>query len=382
MRALVEHARCEALSDQDIAYLATSLANASGRIWNNLNPAADVASTGGPTSLSTLICPLYLRALGYAVPKLGVPGRPAGGIDVLAQIPGFKFSLTDSEAIAVLKQAGYVHFLADEAHGWHDALLFTYRKRHHALDVAPLVIASLLAKKLIAGLLQVGLDIRVSAFGNFGKTWNEARINAQRFCRVASFVGISAVCFLTDGSLPYQPYVGRGESLVALSKIFEGTGCKALNDHLAACYLIARGTIEARLQKPTPDNLRFAFEANLRAQGTSMQAFSEMVSSIVAKNQFTLTSSEEGFLQVDIEALRRLLVSRQELYVSQTKLFPDPAGIILKKHHQDYVKREEEIATVRTTISDWEGFRAELKNVLRIGHTPGRNPRFEEIRNA
>src|SRR6185503_4646328 len=189
--------------------------NASGRIWGNLIDAADVASTGGPTSLTTLICPLYLRAFGFKVPKLGVPGRPAGGIDVLAQIPGFKFSMTDSQAIAAFNKSGYVHFLADDAHGYHDAVLFSYRKTHDAVNLVPLVIASLLTKKLIVGLSRIGLDVRVSQFGNFGATWSLAKANARQFCEVASTLDISASCFLTDGSVPYQPFIGRGESLIA-----------------------------------------------------------------------------------------------------------------------------------------------------------------------
>ncbi len=58
---------------------------------------ADVASTGGPSSLSTLLSPLFLRAGGAVVPKLGVPGRPAGGIDCLAQIPGYRTELSAQE---------------------------------------------------------------------------------------------------------------------------------------------------------------------------------------------------------------------------------------------------------------------------------------------
>ena len=51
---------------------------------------ADVASTGGPGSLSTLLPPFVLSTLGCNVVKLGVPGRSAGAIDSLATLPGRK----------------------------------------------------------------------------------------------------------------------------------------------------------------------------------------------------------------------------------------------------------------------------------------------------
>src|SRR5437868_14746215 len=79
---------------------------------NENGPTADVASTGGPASLSTLLCPLYLRSYGFVVPKLGVPGRPAGGIDVLAQLPGYRVDLSEADVRRVLERCGYAHFLA------------------------------------------------------------------------------------------------------------------------------------------------------------------------------------------------------------------------------------------------------------------------------
>jgi hypothetical protein len=87
-------------------------------------PTADLASTGGPSSLSTLLGPLYLHSYEFIVPKLGVPGRPAGGIDVLAQLPGYKIRLNLSEINDVIERCGYAHFLADENFAPLDATFF------------------------------------------------------------------------------------------------------------------------------------------------------------------------------------------------------------------------------------------------------------------
>src|ERR1700730_17369116 len=113
---------------------------------------ADVASTGGPSSLSTLLSPLFLREGGAVVPKLGVAGRPAGGIDCLAQIRGYESSLVRSKVEAVLNSGGYAHFVADGQMAPLDGRMFKMRQQSGYQSVPTLVAASLLSKKLAVGI--------------------------------------------------------------------------------------------------------------------------------------------------------------------------------------------------------------------------------------
>ncbi len=380
MMTLVAQSRSESLTDSDIAYLANSSAKADGLIWDQMTDAADIASTGGPTSLTTLLCPLYLRSFGFKVPKLGVPGRPAGGIDVLAQIPDFKFRLTRSEADDALGRAGYVHFLAGDQQAHHDSLLFDFRKKVSALDIPALVIASLLTKKLVVGLSRVGLDVRVAPFGNFGRTWDQAKDNARRFCRVADRVGIAATCFLTDASAPYQPYIGRGESLVAISKVLEDNRCAELESHLDLCYAIARSTAETDVERPGRERLGMSFADNLSAQGASMRAFEEKVEATLASHQYILTASTNGFVDVEIGGLRNILVSTQELFVSKSLPFPDPVGVILKASSGSYVRNGDAIATVRAPRSVWPEIHNKLRQIIKTNPVPKTTRSFEEVR--
>jgi thymidine phosphorylase len=379
MAALVDFCRSNNISDLDVAHLAEACAKVSGFIWRNLPKAADVASTGGPTSLTTLLCPLYLRALGYKVPKLGVPGRPAGGIDTLAQIPGFKFLLTDSEASEALDKAGYVHFLAGEVHAKHDALLFNYRKRVGALNVTPLVIASLLTKKMIVGLSCVGLDVRVSPFGNFGVTWDEARKNARQFCRVASLLAINGTCLLTDASLPYQPYIGRGEALVALSRILSDSGPEQLERHTETCYAMAIATTRSNGAQPSRKQLLEGFEANLQSQGTSFDRFMEKVTEVLKEHTWEIVAKQDGFCSVDLEKIRSIFVTYQTSNAQPPNEFLDPLGLILKCSSGMYVKKGDLIATVRAETDLWQSARSHLQDALRPSRLPIKSGHFEEI---
>lgn len=115
----------------EVARLAEILANSGAMLTRDFE-ASDIASTGGPSSLSTLLCPLYLRSAGARVPKLGVPGRPAGGIDVLATVPGYCAQLPPDEARRALNDQGQFHLLAGDQWAPLDSRMFAQRQRTNA----------------------------------------------------------------------------------------------------------------------------------------------------------------------------------------------------------------------------------------------------------
>lgn len=332
------------------AKLAVVLAE-SGKILRRLNSeASDVASTGGPSSLSTLLCPLFLRAGGLEVPKLGVPGRPAGGIDCLAQIAGYRTELDDSELEAVMNQAGYAHFLSSGRFAPLDTRVFRLRQEYGFQEVPTLVAASLLAKKIAVGLTTAGLDIRVAAHGNFGRTVSEGQENAQMFARAAELVGIVGRPVLTDGSSPYQPYIGRKEALAALADVFSETAGAWLLEHLETCRrlsIAAAPTDRASLiQAAQADDLRRAFMANVAAQGAHEQAFNDAVRE-ARSARLEILANRDGRVSVSLEAVRRCLVTVQTADATAGRGFPDPVGVVLLKRPGDIACRGEPLARVR-----------------------------------
>jgi thymidine phosphorylase len=332
-------------TDDDVALLAEKLA-ASGSVRPASADTADISSTGGPSSLSTLLCPLQLVTLGCRVPTVGVPGRPAGGIDVLAGIPGFRYRLERAETEAILQSASMVHCITDSTFAPTDGLLFLRRQATGAQQVPPLVIASLLAKKVAMGVGRAGLEVRVAAHGNLGGTWDEARVHAQRFCRVARLLGIDAVCFLTDASMPYQPHIGRGEALVALADIFDGSESAALARHSAECWDMACETSGVRRAPPSGPDLREVFERHLTAQGSSASAFIVRVEEVRRQEVRKVAVARDGYLGVDLGSLREVLVGLQAASHA-TAEFPDPAGVTLLRDAGKPVARGDIVAALR-----------------------------------
>jgi thymidine phosphorylase len=383
MRRVVGAAARGHLLDADLAYLASALAG-SGRTRPRACNAttADVPSSGGPSSLTTLLCPLYLRALGFVVPKLGVPGRPAGGIDVMAQIPGYRATFTGAEFDSILTRVGYAHCLAQHDLAPLDARFFDFRQSVGAQSMAELAIASILAKKLAVGVKHVALDVRVAAHGNFGTSWATARENAKRFCRVSSLIGVHSVCVLTDGSIPCQPFLGRGESLWALHDLFEGAACPLLNAHANLCFRVAAAAVEGCPDRqPNWNRLKTIFSEHIVAQGGDYSSFEEKVDQVRRSPRFALLAQAEGFLKIDLGALRSILVDIQARSSSKGS-FPDPCGLVLRLPSAAYVWPGDVVASVRMHRADWATHRGRLTGAFGADQSAAVGRFYEEVRHA
>jgi thymidine phosphorylase len=364
----------------EITRLAEVLAT-SGTIlaFSTAAPVADVASTGAPASLSTLLCPLYLRNLGFVVPKLGVPGRPAGGIDVLAQVPGYRVTLDAAAVRAVLDLCGYAHFLAGPDFAPSDAALFEHRQKVGAQNVAPLAVASILAKKIACGLTHAGLDVRVAVHGNLGADFVAARAAAKSFCLAAAAAGIVAVAGLSDARTPYQPYIGRGESLLALRELVAGRADAWLGEHADRCRLLAAhvGVLRPERAVSSGEIAKPLFE-NITAQGGTEEAFFEKTDAVARAPRKEITADHEGFLSLDIPGLRSVFVAVNAPDAGQTR-FADNLGLILRRKPGSYVRWGDAVASVRADDAIWAAFAPSLIKCFQIVESMDYAPGMEEF---
>jgi len=337
----IARARLGILLDADLAALAITLAASGDRLADSPD-AADLASTGGPGSLSTLWSPPSLVAAGFAVPKLGVPGRPAGGVDILGSLGGYRVAFDRVGASKVLERCRYVHMLAGRDFAPADAAFFSYRQRTGAQALPALAISSLLAKKLAMGVRKVGLEVRVAPHGNFGSNFDEARANAHRFCNVARLVGIEATCLLTDGREAQQPYLGRGEAILAVSRILDGSASEWLASHAEDCrrWADALGGTATSFEA-----VAYAFVANLEAQGGSFDALRSRAAVVAAGHSSTVASRHDGYVSYDLGKLRDAIIDARQPDAGTT--FADDAGIVLLVRPGTFVSKGEPLASIR-----------------------------------
>ncbi|MHB8152410.1 MAG: hypothetical protein ACYDGW_12150 [Vulcanimicrobiaceae bacterium] len=330
---------------KDIARLAEILAYSGDHLDRcDVEPAFDVASTGGPSSLTTLLCPLMLAECGYNVPKLTVRGRPAGGIDVLQTIPGYRAKLDSVEMRRILQECGYAHTLAAGVWAPLDGRLFMLRQSIGMQSVPPLVVASIISKKLAVGLQRAAIEIRAAPHGNFGSEYPEALSNSELFRAVGATLGIDIRCAITDNTAPYQPYIGRGEALMALDMIFQGNSGLWLDEHVSFCRdLVAWSTENIACSAFDLSSLKVRFYANIETQGASIAQFESHIRKLHSIPRTEVVAFTEGTLIWDLGSLRDAIIMFQGRDGTD-----DDAGVVVLRRSGEWVEAGQPIATART----------------------------------
>lgn len=362
-----------------VARLAEALAS-SGSVLRRGHLCADIASTGGPSSLSTLLCPLFLVGSGFTVRKIGVPGRPAGGIDVLGTLNGYRMTLTADEVNKGVAEAGYVHILAGETWAPADAALFRYRQQQGTQAVPALAMASLLAKKLAAGVGVAGLEARIAPHGNFGASADEGRRSALLYCRVAEMLGLDAVVVLTDASVPFQPYIGRGEALAALWKVVRNDMADDtwLAEHARLCSIMVEVVVNkahsgiSDVQSAGRQPVQ-VLTAHLEAQGSSITELVRRIDETLAQERRTLVADADGYVKFDLRRIRTIIggFAAAEDPGDIESEFADPAGVRLLCPPGQRIRRGEPVVELRSKF----GWPEEMASGLfTTGPSPGPKP--------
>lgn len=334
--------------------------------FSNYNT-ADIPSTGGPSSLSTIISPLILKEY-FAVPKLGIVGRPAGGIDVLAQIEGYNLKHSRKEIYEIIDKTQYCHFISNNQFAPLDSELFKYRSENGFKNVSGLVIASLLSKKVAVDIKNVCLDIRYSHFGNFGSSLEEAKRLSDNFKQVSNLLGINSTFYFSDNAKLFQPYIGRGESLLAIHEYFLGSNSNWLNHHIEIeCGEMVRTLTNKKIETSELKSIIIKnFTENIIFQGGSITSFENVAKNIKDSHIYEFSAQKSGMLMIDIMKMRDTIVRIQNKYIDLGTEFPDPCGLIFLKKQNENISQNETILTFRVPKDDFEYFKNELNNFITI----------------
>ncbi|AZL58629.1 thymidine phosphorylase [Tabrizicola piscis] len=192
--------------------------------WDLPGPVVDKHSTGGIGDCTSLLLAPALVACGAYVPMISGRGlgHTGGTLDKLEAIPGFRTGLTEEalrRQISGVKCA-IVAAGADLAPA--DKRLYAIRDVSGTVESVDLITASILSKKLAAGLEALVLDVKCGS-GAFMKTPERAEALARALVATAQGAGCMTSALITDMSQPLATAAGNALEVIEVMETLTGT---------------------------------------------------------------------------------------------------------------------------------------------------------------
>ena len=340
----------------------------------------DKHSTGGVgDKVSICLAPL-VAACGVPVPMVSGRGlgHTGGTLDKLEAIPGFRVTLDVDTFRRIVREVGACMIGQTDRIAPADKRIYALRDVTATVESIPLIVASILSKKLAEGIDALVLDVKVGR-GAFMKTEADARRLAEALVRVGTAAGKKVTALLTDMSAPLGRAVGNANETREALEVLHGEGpadlleCTfALGSEMLRLGGVAASDAEAR------EKLRAAIasgraaevmERMIAAQGGDAGVVRDPGKLVMAPVVVPVEAPRAGVI-TGIDALE-IGLAGVAMGAGRTRADQkvDPAvGIQLDVARGDRVERGAELARLYVRkAEDAEVVRARVRGAFRIG---------------
>ena len=241
-------------------------------------PKVDKHSTGGVGDKVSLILAPLLACEGVWVPMISGRGLgfTGGTLDKLESIPGFRVNLVWTEMLAQLEKVGC--FIAGQTDNLcpADKKLYALRDVTGTVASLPLIVASIMSKKLAESLDRLVLDVKFGR-GAFMQKREDAQKLADAMVAVGRGAGVATHARLNPMDQPLGRSAGNALEVAECVDVLQGGGPQDLIDLTLdlAAKLVA--TPREKLQQRLHDGSAWQkFFAMVEAQGGDASALEKM----------------------------------------------------------------------------------------------------------
>ena len=341
---------------------------------------ADKHSTGGVGDTTSLILVPLVAACGVKMAKMSGRGLgfTGGTLDKLESIPGMSISKDIVDFKRQVKNIGCAIIGQTAELAPADKALYALRDVTATVDCLPLVVSSILSKKLAAGCDVVVLDVKAGS-GAIMDTPEKSRKLAEMMVRIGSLSGKRFSALITDMDQPLGNYIGNALEVEEAIDVLAGrtggdlkTVALTLGAHIlrnaGAAPDVQTGIQMLEAKIASGEGLR-TFGDMIEAQGGDRRVVEDTGLLPKAPHKVTLKTERDGYVvkmhTSDIGNAARLLGAGRE---RKTDVLDLSVGIVMNVRLGDAVKKGDLLATLHVgERSDRIGAYNLLKKSIVIG---------------
>lgn len=387
---------CKSMSMPEQTALTLAMRD-SGRTlhWPDMNgPILDKHSTGGVGDAVSLVLAPLMAACGAYIPMISGRGlgHTGGTLDKLESIPGFDVNPGQTLFNHTVRQTGLGMTGQGKDLAPADGRIYAIRDVTATIDAIPLIVASILSKKLAEGLDGLVLDIKTGN-GAFMCERNRARDLAAALVKVSQLAGLPCRALITDMNQSLSRNAGNALELLEVIEFLNGDRRDVRFEHvvMALCtQLMLLGGLAGNVK---------AAELKLKTalgDGSAAERFARMVAMQggpadimehplkylqIAPFSRPFTAVSNGCIEfIDTRVLGLCIVRLGGGRVHLGDKLDHSVGLSQLCNVGDIVTRDQPLVTIHAASeSDWDATAVELKAAIKIGRMTDSLPAVYEI---
>ncbi|MEA1940485.1 MAG: pyrimidine-nucleoside phosphorylase [Candidatus Caldatribacteriota bacterium] len=318
----------------------------------------DKHSTGGVGDTTTLALAPMVAAVGVPVAKISGRGlgHTGGTIDKLESIEGFRTEINLEKFIKIVKEVGVSIISPTSNLTPADKKLYSLRDVTGTIDSIPLIVSSIMSKKIAAGADKIVLDVTTGS-GAFMENYKDSQNLAKIMVKIGLELGKETVAIISNMDEPLGFAVGNSLEVKEAIEVLKNKGPEDLRHVclILGSYMLKLGGIVSTVKDGENKLL------DVLKKGSALKKFKEMISAQggnteVVENTELLPSAKYclkikaengGYVQkIDSKLVGKsamLLGAGREKKETKIDL---SVGIILKKKVGSKINANEELAEI------------------------------------
>ena len=319
----------------------------------------DKHSTGGVGDKTSLIIAPIVASYGVKVAKMSGRGlgHTGGTIDKLEAIDGYQTSIDKKEFFRIVNEVG-VSIIGQSGNlAPADKKLYALRDVTATVDSLPLIVSSIMGKKLAAGADCILLDVKTGS-GGFMKTLEDSTKLAKSMVEIGHLAGKKVIALITDMDVPLGKAIGNSLEVIDAVETLKGEGPEDLTEiciDIAAnmLYMTGKGTVkecEALAKKAIADGSALQTLVKMvHAQGGNEKLLLDTSLFKKAAYDYEVKAPKTGYIEhVDTESYGMASLALGAGRAKKEDPIDYSAGITLEKKTGDFVKEGDVIAVLHT----------------------------------